>query len=117
MLAEVNVRTVLSCRSHAQHVAMAYLDAAVEYVKPPEQLELSDKDLKEEFTKVLRADNPTAPENTCRFSHKEKTYKMESSVDQTILHYQQACATDSRHPPARSLHVRHRIQCGVGNTR
>jgi len=68
---------------------MAYLDAAVEYVKPPEQLELSETELKEELTKVLRADNPTAPHNIVRFSHKEKVFKSDASVDQTILHYQQ----------------------------
>mmetsp|Transcript_22655 Transcript_22655/g.49498 ORF Transcript_22655/g.49498 Transcript_22655/m.49498 type:complete len:654 (+) Transcript_22655:195-2156(+) len=66
---------------------MAYLDPAVEYVKPLEQLDLSEKELKEELTKVLRADNPAAPHNIVRFSNKDKVYRLEASVDQTISHY------------------------------
>ena len=58
-------------------------------IKPREQLQLSDKELQEEFTKILRADNPEAPKTIIRFSHKEKCFKLEPSVDQLELHYQQ----------------------------
>ena len=45
-------------------------------LEPPEdQLELSEKELKEEFTRVLTADNPHAPQNLVRFNFKESTFK------------------------------------------
>ena len=46
------------------------------------------KELAEEFTMVLRADNPEAPHNIVRFSHKEKMFKLDPSVDQLELHFQ-----------------------------
>ncbi|KAG8460619.1 hypothetical protein KFE25_011394 [Diacronema lutheri] len=55
-------------------------------IKPPDQVQrLSDKDLAEEHTRVLKADNPQAPNNLARFSHKEKTYKFDPTVDQTAI--------------------------------
>ena len=35
-------------------------------IKPREQLQLTDKELQEEFTKILRADNPEAPTSSRR---------------------------------------------------
>ena len=58
-------------------------------IKPREQLQLTDKELQEEFTKILRADNPEAPKTIIRFSHKEKCFKLDPSVDQLELHFQQ----------------------------
>ena len=58
-------------------------------VRPREQLQLTEKELQEEFTKILRADNPEAPKTIIRFSHKEKVFKLDASVDQLELHYQQ----------------------------
>lgn len=58
-------------------------------IKPKEQLSLNEKDLNEEFTRILRADNPEAPENIVRFSHKEKTFKFDPSVDQLEVHFAQ----------------------------
>lgn len=46
-----------------------------ELVPPPDQLQLTEQELKEEFTRVLTADNPHAPPNIIRFSFKEKTFK------------------------------------------
>lgn len=46
-----------------------------ELVPPPDQLQLTEQELKEEFTRVLTADNPHAPPNIIRFNFKEKTFK------------------------------------------
>ncbi|XP_006814057.1 dynein intermediate chain 2, ciliary-like [Saccoglossus kowalevskii] len=56
-------------------------------VKPDDQLELSEQELKEEFTRILTANNPHAPQNIVRFSFKERSYKQTSSVDQLAIHF------------------------------
>ena len=58
-------------------------------IKPREQLQLTDKELNEEFTMVLRADNPEAPHNIVRFSNKEKCFKLDPAVDQLEVHFAQ----------------------------
>ncbi|XP_050402811.1 dynein intermediate chain 2, ciliary isoform X2 [Patella vulgata] len=55
--------------------------------KPSDQLQLSEQDLKEEFTRILTANNPHAPQNIVRYSFKEKQYKQTSSVDQLAIHF------------------------------
>ena len=49
-----------------------------ELVPPPDQLALSEQELKEELTRVLNAKNPHAPPNIVQFSHKEKIFKQVS---------------------------------------
>ena len=49
--------------------------APKELVAPPNQLQLTEQQLKEEFTRVLTADNPHAPPNIIRFNFKEKVFK------------------------------------------
>ncbi|KFQ29048.1 Dynein intermediate chain 1, axonemal, partial [Mesitornis unicolor] len=44
-------------------------------------------ELKEEFTRVLTANNPHAPQNIVRYSFKERTYKPISHVDQMAIHF------------------------------
>ncbi|KAI4901488.1 hypothetical protein NFI96_012302 [Prochilodus magdalenae] len=56
-------------------------------VKPPDQLDLSEAELKEEFTRILTANNPHAPQNIVRYSFKERSYKPISSVDQLAVHF------------------------------
>ncbi|XP_013403907.1 dynein intermediate chain 2, ciliary isoform X2 [Lingula anatina] len=56
-------------------------------LKPEDQLELSEAELKEEFTRILTANNPHAPQNIVRYSFKEKQYKQISSVDQLAVHF------------------------------
>jgi dynein intermediate chain 1 len=58
-------------------------------IKPREQLPLTDKELQEEFTQVWRADNPEAPKTIVRFSHKEKCFKLDPSIDQSEIHFAQ----------------------------
>lgn len=56
-------------------------------IKPDDQLELTEAELKEEFTRILTANNPHAPSNIVRYSFKEKCYKPTSSVDQLAIHF------------------------------
>eukprot|EP01147_Barroeca_monosierra_P009969 gene9969-2145_t len=56
-------------------------------VKPPNQLSLTEAELNEEFTRILRADNPNAPHNIVRFSYKDGTYKQMASVEQCAFHF------------------------------
>ena len=49
-------------------------------MKPANQLELSEAELKEELTRVLTADNPHAPSNIIRFNFKENSFKQVWSV-------------------------------------
>ncbi|KAB1252139.1 Dynein intermediate chain 1; axonemal, partial [Camelus dromedarius] len=58
-------------------------------VKPPDQLDLTDAELKEEFTRILTANNPHAPQNIVRYSFKEGTYKPIGFVDQLAVHFSQ----------------------------
>jgi len=56
-------------------------------VKPDDQLQLSEAELKEEFTRILTANNPHAPQNIVRYSFKDRQYKQTSSVDQLAIHF------------------------------
>ncbi|KFP31547.1 Dynein intermediate chain 1, axonemal, partial [Colius striatus] len=56
-------------------------------VKPPDQLELTEAELKEEFTRILTANNPHAPQNIVRYSFKERAYKPINYVDQMAIHF------------------------------
>ena len=49
-----------------------------ELIKPADQLELTELEMKEELTRVLTADNPHAPANIVRYSFKEQTFKQVS---------------------------------------
>ncbi|KAJ7999770.1 hypothetical protein DPEC_G00197860 [Dallia pectoralis] len=55
-------------------------------IKPPDQLDLTEVELKEEFTRILTANNPHAPQNIVRYSFKERSYKPISGVDQLAVH-------------------------------
>uniref|UniRef100_A0A7N6C291 Dynein axonemal intermediate chain 1 n=1 Tax=Anabas testudineus TaxID=64144 RepID=A0A7N6C291_ANATE len=56
-------------------------------LKPADQLELTDAELKEEITRILTANNPHAPQNIVRYSFKERSYKLTSVVDQMAVHF------------------------------
>ncbi|XP_064425092.1 dynein, axonemal, intermediate chain 1, paralog 2 [Latimeria chalumnae] len=56
-------------------------------IKPPDQLELTEAQLKEEITRILTANNPHAPQNIVRYNFKERTYKPISTVDQLAVHF------------------------------
>ncbi|KAM4613243.1 dynein, axonemal, intermediate chain 1, paralog 2 [Polymixia lowei] len=56
-------------------------------IKPADQLELSEAELKEEFTRILTANNPHAPQNIVRYSFKDRSFKPISGVDQMAVHF------------------------------
>ncbi|XP_034539611.1 dynein, axonemal, intermediate chain 1, paralog 2 [Notolabrus celidotus] len=56
-------------------------------IKPPDQVELTEAELKEEVTRVLTANNPHAPQNIVRYSFKERSFKPTSVVDQMSVHF------------------------------
>lgn len=64
-----------------------FLQPVREVVKPENQLQLTDAELNEEIARMLTANNPVAPRNIVRFNMKERTYKLEPMVEQTIVHY------------------------------
>jgi dynein intermediate chain 1 len=77
-------------------------------IKPADQVpRLTDKDLAEEHTRVLKADNPQAPDNLARFNHKEKTYKFDPTVDQTAIALSLEGWVAARETHARAVVVRH----------
>ena len=57
------------------------------FIKPRDQVQLTDKELGEELTRIWRADDPNVPDNIARYSHKERCYKHEATVDQMAMHY------------------------------
>ncbi|KAF6775766.1 hypothetical protein AHF37_04881 [Paragonimus kellicotti] len=56
-------------------------------LKPDDQLQLTEQELKEEVTRVLTATNPHAPQNIVRFNFKECQYRPIPQVDQTSVHF------------------------------
>ncbi|XP_063727377.1 dynein intermediate chain 2, ciliary-like isoform X2 [Symsagittifera roscoffensis] len=56
-------------------------------LKPDDQLELTEGELKEEVTRILTANNPHAPDNIIRFSFKENQFKQVAHVDQLAVHF------------------------------
>jgi len=56
-------------------------------VRPDDQLVLTEEELKEEFTRILTANNPHAPSNIVRFNFKEQSYKQIPTVDQLAVHF------------------------------
>lgn len=57
-------------------------------LKPEDQLNLTEAELKEEITRILKANNPNAPQNIVRYSHKELAYKLAPHVEQLAIHFQ-----------------------------
>ncbi|BFY97571.1 hypothetical protein BsWGS_00610 [Bradybaena similaris] len=56
-------------------------------LKPEDQLDLTEAELKVEYTRILTANNPHAPQNIVRYSFKERQYKQIPSVDQLAIHF------------------------------
>lgn len=56
-------------------------------MKPDNQLHLTEAELEEEIPKMLTANNPAAPKNVARFNMKERCYKFEPMVEQTMVSY------------------------------
>lgn len=58
-------------------------------VKPPNQVELTPEELKEEVTRVLTGDDPNRPKNVVKYSYKDQCFKLEPPglTDHMAIHY------------------------------
>eukprot|EP00986_Skeletonema_menzelii_P011172 scaffold5674_cov142-Skeletonema_menzelii.AAC.8 len=58
-------------------------------IKPENQLTLTEKELEEDFTRILTGDDPNLPQNVCRFSFKDKCYKPDppGQGDNMAIHF------------------------------
>mmetsp|Transcript_32575 Transcript_32575/g.68390 ORF Transcript_32575/g.68390 Transcript_32575/m.68390 type:complete len:722 (-) Transcript_32575:752-2917(-) len=58
-------------------------------VKPDNQLELSEKELEEDVTRILTGDDPNKPKNICKFSFKDKCFKPDppGQGDNMAIHF------------------------------
>ncbi|CAH8519626.1 unnamed protein product [Schistosoma curassoni] len=56
-------------------------------LKPEDQLQLSEQELKEEITRVLTSTNPHAPQNIVRYNFKDGQYIQVPQVDQMAIHF------------------------------
>uniref|UniRef100_K3X8Q8 Uncharacterized protein n=1 Tax=Globisporangium ultimum (strain ATCC 200006 / CBS 805.95 / DAOM BR144) TaxID=431595 RepID=K3X8Q8_GLOUD len=55
----------------------AYHEPVKKVVIPENQLKLSEAELKEEFSRVLTANDPNVPNNITKYNYKERTYKVD----------------------------------------
>lgn len=69
-----------------QHGGEEWMQAKT-LIKPDDQLDLNELELKEEFTRILTANNPHAPQNIVRYNFKEGCFKQTSHVDQLAIHF------------------------------
>ncbi|XP_065920328.1 dynein intermediate chain 2, ciliary-like [Dysidea avara] len=56
-------------------------------MKPEDQLQLTEQELKEEFTRILTAENPHAPKNLVRYNFKDKSFKHTTTIEQLAIHF------------------------------
>uniref|UniRef100_A0A8C3NBT8 Dynein axonemal intermediate chain 1 n=1 Tax=Geospiza parvula TaxID=87175 RepID=A0A8C3NBT8_GEOPR len=56
-------------------------------VRSPDQLELTEAELKQEIIRTLSADNPHVPRDIVRFNFKERAYKLVDDMDHTAVHF------------------------------
>lgn len=57
-------------------------------VKPGNQLQLTEKELDEELTRILNANNPLAPQNIARYNLKERVYKCVPNANHLLNHFE-----------------------------
>eukprot|EP00761_Pharyngomonas_kirbyi_P007077 gb/GECH01007086.1/.p1 GENE.gb/GECH01007086.1/~~gb/GECH01007086.1/.p1 ORF type:complete len:636 (+),score=169.87 gb/GECH01007086.1/:1-1908(+) len=56
---------------------------------PPDRMELSEKELEENVTKLLEAKNPQAPDNTINFTFQENEWKSLAPVEHAAFHFKE----------------------------
>ncbi|XP_061545052.1 dynein axonemal intermediate chain 1-like isoform X2 [Phycodurus eques] len=56
-------------------------------IKPADQLELSEAELKEEMTRTLTARNPHAPQNIAHYKFNDGAYKLTTAVNHMAVHF------------------------------
>lgn len=57
-----------------------------EFVRPANQLVLTEAELEEEIGRALTAGNPAAPANLVRYSFRDRGYRPEAIIDQQVQH-------------------------------
>lgn len=59
-------------------------------LKPPTQVELSEKDRKDEVTRVLTASDPNIPNNVTKYNYKEKVFKVDppGAGEELCIHFE-----------------------------
>ncbi|KAI8893857.1 WD40-repeat-containing domain protein [Globomyces pollinis-pini] len=57
-------------------------------LKPVGQLQLSEKELEEEFTRILNANNPHAAQNISRYNNKEGIFKTNANMENVAFHFE-----------------------------
>lgn len=57
-------------------------------MKPPGQLTMGEKELQEEFTRILNANNPHAPQNISRYSNKDNMFKTVANMEHVSFHFE-----------------------------
>lgn len=67
-----------------------YREPIKRIVRPDNQLNLTEEQLDEEFTRVLTANDPNVPNNITKYNYKEKAYKQdpEGPMDHLAFHLQ-----------------------------
>jgi dynein intermediate chain 1 len=66
-----------------------YREPIKRIVRPDDQLNLTEEQLDEEFTRVLTANDPNVPNNITKYNYKYKAYKQdpEGPMDHLAFHY------------------------------
>lgn len=67
-----------------------YQEPVKRIVRPENQINLTDEQLLEEFTRILTANDPNVPNNITKYNYKEKAYKQdpEGPMDHLAFHFQ-----------------------------
>ena len=78
----------INCTQSHLYCDRIQFDCVQVLTKPPDQLMLTEQELKEEHTRMLTANNPRAPSNPIRFNFKESTYKAITQVDNVAVLFQ-----------------------------
>lgn len=73
----------------AQEEEDFYREPIKRIVRPDNQLQLSEEQLSEEFTRVLTANDPNVPNNITKYNYKEKAYKQDPDgpMDHLVFHF------------------------------
>lgn len=57
-------------------------------LKPTGQVQLQEKELNEDITRILNANNPHAPQNISRYNHKEMIFKTVANMEHISYHFE-----------------------------
>ncbi|CAM9173698.1 unnamed protein product, partial [Phaeothamnion confervicola] len=75
--------------SNAEMDEDIYQEPIKKIVRPANQLQLTEQELKEEHTRVLTANDPNVPNNISKYNYKDRTYKMDppGPGDHLAMHF------------------------------